>query len=114
MALAYQLNRKITIERPDATKDPEYNSEVIVWTPVASRIWAGVQDMMPSKTEAAKMGLRVATQQTRIRIRNRSGISADMRIVLHGAEDKVFQIVGGPAEVQGRVLLEMLCEAYSV
>lgn len=114
MSLAYSLNRKITIEQPVSTRDPDYGSEVIVWTPVASRIWAEVQDMMPSKTEAAKMGLRVATQQTRVRIRNRGGIAPDMRIVLHGAEDKIFQIVGGPAEVHGRILLEMLCEAYTV
>lgn len=114
MSLAYQLNRKITIEQAVTTRDPDYGSEVIVWMTVASRIWAEAKDVVPSKTEAAKMGLRVATQQTRIRIRNRPGITSDMRITLHGAEDRIFQIVGGPAEVQERVLLEMLVENYTV
>ena len=111
-ALAYTLNRKITIERP-TTIPGDFGPQPGAWEPVASRIWAEVQDAMPSRTEAARNGLRIAAQQARIRIRNRAGITSDMRIVLHGPTDKVYQIVGGPAEIHGRVLLEMLCEAYS-
>jgi SPP1 family predicted phage head-tail adaptor len=114
MSVGAKLNRKITIERPTTTDSGGYGQQPGPWEVFADRIWAEAKDMVPSRTEAAKMGVRVAAQQTRIRIRNRPGITSDMRITLHGAEDKVFQIVGGPAEVEGRVLIEMLCEAYSV
>ncbi len=119
---AGDLDRQITIEYPAKTQDPDYGTEIITWTPlatvgsppVAQRFWAEVQDAMPSRAESVQQGLAVARNQTRIRIRWRSDISSDMRVIVHGDTDVLYQIVGGPAEIRGRkVMLEMVCERYS-
>lgn len=107
------LDRRITIEQKSITQDPNYGTEVIAWTVVASRIPAQVQDALPSKSETTKDALRMATQPSRVRIRYRSDITSDMRITVHGSSDRIMQIVSGPAEIGRREWLEMMVEAYT-
>lgn len=109
-----QLDRRITIQQKTVTQDPDYGTEVTSWTTFASRIAAQVQDALPSKSESVQQGVRVATRPARVRIRYRSGITSDMRVVVHGATDRTMQIVGGPAEIGRREWTELVCEEYSV
>ena len=109
-----QLDRRITIERKTVTQDADYGTEAITWTTFAARISAQVQDVLPSKSESVQQGMRVATRPARVRIRYRTGITSDMRIVVHGATDRTMQITGGPAEIGRHEWIEMTCEEYSV
>lgn len=120
---AGELDKQISIERKSVTVDSTYGTEVISWVPlspigspaVAQRFWAQVQDFMPSRSESVRQGLSVARDQVRIRIRYRSGIDSSMRIIVHDSDgDKTYQIVGGPAEIEGRKkFLEFVCEKFS-
>lgn len=109
-----QLDRRITIQQKTVTQDPDYGTEVTSWTTFASRIAAQVQDVLPSKSESVQQGIRVATRPARVRIRYRTGITSDMRVVVHGTTDRTMQIVGGPAEIGRREWTELVCEEYSV
>ncbi|MFD1951370.1 head-tail adaptor protein [Sphingomonas arantia] len=79
------------------------------WVPVDT-VWAGVQDLLPSRSERTDDGLVLATGRARVRIRWRDDITADMRI-LHG--ERVMQIIAGPAMLGRRGGLEMMAEDYS-
>lgn len=115
--------RQITIERQQVTQDPTYGTDVVAWVPlvaqagsptVAARFYAEVQDVMPSRSESVALGLSVAKNQTRIRMRWRDDITSAMRITVHGDSDVVYGIVGGPAEYGGRKdRIEMICERIS-
>lgn len=118
---AGQLDRRITIERKVVTQDASYGTEVVTWVPlvatgspaVAVPLWAQVQDVLPSRSEAVLHGLVLARNQTRIRIRYRNDVDSLMRITVHYATDIVYQIVGGPAIIGRNEWLEMMCEKYS-
>lgn len=119
---ASDLDHQVTVEYKTAIQDPDYGTDDITWAPltttgsppVAERYWAGVVDIPPSRSESVKMGLEIARNQTRIRMRYRNDIDSSMRITVHGDTDVVYQIVAGPAQVQGRKqLIEMVCEKYS-
>lgn len=121
-ALAGALDRQITIEYPEKTQEQTYGTEVVTWRPlvtigsppVAMRFRASVKDMVPSRSDAVTQGLAVARDQTRIRFRYRDDITGDMRVIVHGDHDTIYQIVGGPAEVGDRKsLIEVVCEKYS-
>ena len=109
---AGQLNRRITIQAHQSVDDPVYGPQPAGWVDMVT-VWAEVQDALPSKSESLKDGLVVAYNRTRVRIRYRSGITADMRIVELGGLQRTLQIVGGPAILGNKVGIEMLCEEYS-
>jgi head-tail adaptor len=114
MAAPFKLDTKVTIERKTAAVDPDYGTPVEAWEPVATRIWANVQDVLPSKSmEAATNGLQVGRQQSRLRVRANHAVSLDMRVILHGRGDKVMQIIAGPALLDDRMHQEFMIEAYS-
>lgn len=119
MPSAGTLDRRITIEAKGVMKEHEYGSEVPGWLPVASRIPASARDALPTvrRMERIEQGLESASQMTRIRIRYRSGITPDMRILLHGKTgepDRMLKIISGPAEVGRREGLEFMTESWSV
>jgi len=124
MASAGKLDRQISIERKQTTQDPVFGTEIVSWVPlvaqagsptIAERFWAEVQDVMPSRAEVVQQGLTVARNQTRIRMRWRDDIDSSMRVTVHGDTDTVYNIVGGPAEIDGRKgLIEIVCEKFSV
>jgi SPP1 family predicted phage head-tail adaptor len=114
-AISYAMNRRITIEQKVVTQDVDYGTEVVTWAAITngSRIAANWQDELPSRSESVKNGIRIASQQARVRIRHRTDITSAMRVTLHGTTDRTYQIIGGPAEVNGRRQVEMMVELYS-
>lgn len=122
--IAGRMDREITIQQKSITFDADYGTEVIEWVPlvvaslsplVGERFAAEVLDMLPSRSEAVLQGLTVARNQTRIRIRWRDDVTSAMRILLHNETDEVYDIVGGPADVDGRKSkLEFVCERHTL
>lgn len=110
---AGQLDRRITIESKVTRVDPDYGTETVAWETFAGRISAQVQDVLPSKSESAADGLVIATRPARVRIRYMSGITSDMRLIVHGATDRLMQIVAGPAELGRREGIELVATEYS-
>ena len=106
------LDRRITFEYPSVTAD-EYGAPVTTWKTLAT-VWANVQDVLPSRSEAVtQQVLSQSKNQTRIRFRYRADVNSAMRIVLRGATDRVFNIVGGPAEIGRHEYMEIMCEVYA-
>jgi len=120
---AGSMTREITIEKKEVTVHSVYGTEVVTWVPlvaqagspvVAERFRAEVQDAMPSRSEAVTQGLQIARNQTRLRMRWRDDVTSAMRVTVHGDSDVVYQIVGGPADIDGRKsMIEMVLEKYS-
>lgn len=103
-----KLDRLVHIERP--TADESFDGAGSgAWTPVAE-VWAEVQDALPSRGERLTEGLNIATRPARVRIRYRTDITPDMRLVMG---DRVMQIVAGPAELGFREGTELMVEDYS-
>ena len=105
---AGQLDRRITIERKTGARDPKYGTQADQWEPVFARIPAQVKDELPSKSEKVSSGVRTTSAPARIRIRYMSGITAEMRIVVHDQVERVMEIVGAPAEIGRREWLEFV------
>ena len=121
-----RADRLITIEQPRRSVDPTYGTETIVWIPllaeagsptVAVKFFAEIEDFLPSRSEGVTLGLQVARNQTRMRMRWRSDVTGDMRVTVHGLtsdQDVLYSIVGGPAQILGRMaMLEAVLERYS-
>lgn len=114
MMKAGDFDRTISVQYRYATQDTLYGTPIVTWLTLG-RYKAQVQDSLPSKSESVLQGLSIARSQTRIRMRYRDDIYSTMRILLHGdGKDLLYQIVGGPAQIQGRKqFMEMMCERYS-
>jgi SPP1 family predicted phage head-tail adaptor len=112
MTAPFRLNEKVTIEKRTVARDPDYGTEVEDWEVVASRVWANVQDMLPSRGESTTNGLVTSLSRTRLRIRIRNDITSAMRVTLHGKGDRVMQIVAGPALLDDRWHMELMLEGY--
>jgi head-tail adaptor len=117
---AREHDRQILIEYPSKTPDDIYGTANVVWKPLSTvngqpeKFWAQVQDALPSRSEAVTQGLMAARNQTRIRMRWRNDVDSSMRITVYGDTTIVYQIVGGPAEIEGRKeRIEFVCERYS-
>jgi head-tail adaptor len=113
MVAPFRLDDKVTIERKTVARDPDYGTEVEAWAPVATRIWANVQDLLPSRAESTDNGLRIGVQRSRLRIKNSAAITATMRVTLHNKGDRVMQIIAGPAMLDDREHTEFALEGYS-
>lgn len=109
---AGQLDRRITIES-QSTIDGDYGPQPGPWVAFASRIAAQVQDTLPGKSESVRQGIKINAQPARIRVRYRTGITSDMRVIVHGATDRTMQIIAGPAEIGRREWLEFVVTEYS-
>lgn len=105
-------NEKATFERKAVARDPVYKTETEVWEIVADRWWVEIQDVLPSRAETTENGLRSAVQQARLRVRNSSLLTADLRVTLHGRGDRVMQIISGPALLNDRIHSEFMLEGY--
>ena len=108
-----QYDSRITIEQPVITKDPDYGTDILTWTAFASRIAANVQDVLPSKSESTQQGIQIALRPARIRARYISGITSQMRVVVHGEVDRTLQIIAGPAMLGRKEGLEFMAQEYS-
>lgn len=109
---ALKFKDRIRIEAPGSDVDPDYGTPIESWVEVAT-VWAEIQDIMPSKSEATANGIRLATDSARVRIRHRDGITSDMRIVELTGSQRTLSIIGGPAAIFGRRELEMQVERFS-
>lgn len=118
-----RMNRQVTVERKVKSTDPEYGTQTVTWEPLAYdgspvspiRFWAEVVDVLPSREEGDVQGLTLNRNQTRIRMRWRDDITSDMRILVHtDGTDRVYQIISGPADMDGRKsMIEMICERFT-
>lgn len=105
---AGKLNKRITIQRP--TPHGSFTGAGReTWVDVAT-VWAEVQDRLPSRGEGMANGFNVASRPARVRMRYRSDITADMRIVLG---DRIMQIISAPAELGRHDGLELMVMDYS-
>ena len=105
----------ISFEGPVAAKESKFGTaQPVNWVRLIT-CKAAKQDATPSRSDAVRLGLEVGRNQVRFRFRYRADITADMRLVLHGDSDVVYQIVGGPAEIGDRRKdeLEIVCERYT-
>lgn len=110
-------------ERPPTARDAHFNTPTGDWEPiayepgsppVAERFRVEVQDVAPARAESVRQGLAVGSQLIRLRMRWRDDIDPTMRVTIFGDTNRVYQIVGGPAEIMGRKkMLELLCERYT-
>jgi head-tail adaptor len=106
------LNTRCRIEARSVTQDAVYGTELVTWTTLAT-VWCAVQDELPSKSEAVKQGLAIASQRMRVRMRYRTGIDSSMRLVISRPTETTYQIVGGPAILGNKDGLELVVEKYS-
>lgn len=112
MATPFKCDEKVTVEQLVGTADAAYGTPVKTWVVVASRYWANVQDMLPSRAESTEGGLRTAKLQSRLRMPGASTFTAEMRVTLHGHGDRVMQIISGPVLLDDRENYEFLLESY--
>ena len=106
------LDHRITIEKKVVTQDPDYGTEIVTWTPVAT-VWANIEDVLPTRSEAYRNRIAVSTDQIIIRFRYRTDIDSSMHIIAWRPNRNVYEIVSGPAEIGRHQYLEIGCERYS-
>ena len=109
---AAEFNRRCSIEYKSVEQEATYGTEIVTWIRLAE-VWAQVRDVLPSRSESVRTGVDLARNQVRIRMRWRADLDSSMRIVVHGGNDLIYQIVGGPAEVGRQEALEMVCERWT-
>ncbi len=103
-----KLDKLLTVERPFTAVGIEA-AGTGSWAFVM-RVWAEIEDKLPSRAERLDGGFNIASRPARVRMDVRDGITADMRFVL-GA--RVMQIIAGPAIVNQPEAMEFMVEDYS-
>lgn len=109
---AGDMRSRIRIESRSQFTDPDYGTTTETWS-LFAEVWAEIVDTLPTRAEANVNGLRVATDQARVRIRFLPGVNAAMRIVELNGMRRTFQIIAGPSMTKWREELEMMVEGYS-
>ncbi len=109
MIAAGSLDRRIQFEKPVTTRDPTYNTSKTTWEPHV-KVWAQVRDVLPSRAESVDENASMQQRPSRIRMRFREDITADMRVVYR---ERVMEIVSGPAELGRREGLELIVQELS-
>jgi SPP1 family predicted phage head-tail adaptor len=104
------LDKRITLQKPSATRDARLGTVKAGGWIDYKTLWAEVRDVLPSRAERLDDTINIARRPVRIRLRYRTDITSDMRI-LYGT--RVLQIVAGPAELGRRDGLELMAEEYS-
>lgn len=109
-----QYKDRVRIERKGAGTDPDYGTPVAnaVWIEVVT-VYAQVQDVLPSRAESQDNPIRIEKSPARIRMRYRTGITSDMRMVQLNRDNRVLQITAGPAVLGCKEGLEFMAEEYS-
>lgn len=107
---AGRLDRRISIEARTRTIDSTWRSvSQEGWSEVC-RVWANVQDLLPSRAERIADGVDLALRPCRVRIRWRGDVTGQMRVRY---QDRIMQIVSGPVELGRRDGLEFICQEVS-
>jgi len=113
MVAPFRKDDLVTIERRTGAMDPEYGTQVDAWEVVAANVWANVQDVLPSRSEATTAHVRIAKSSVRLRVQADIAITSDMRVLLQSRGGAVMQIVAGPALLDDRRHNEFMLEGYS-
>ena len=103
-----RLNTRLRVERKVAD-DSFDGAGAEVWAPVR-KVWAEVQDVLPSRGERQDGGFTTVTGRSRVRMDYRTDITADIRFIGRG---RTMQIVSGPAELGNRDGIEFMVEDYN-
>lgn len=96
MSLAARLNKRVLIQVPPTGQD-ENGEPLTTWTDLVTdttdhKVWADIQDISGREFVAAEAGQNKV--QTKITIRERSGIVPSMRVV-HGSDTYNIEAVLG-------------------
>ena len=74
-----QLRQRVTIKERVVARNG-LGEEVVAWSDVAT-VWASVEPVSGNERWIGQMDVRVASRTTRIRMRYRTGITEQMRVV---------------------------------
>lgn len=119
---AGELDQPVRIEYNAPTNTGAHGTPVDKWEPlvtlpgspvVAATLWAQILDDLPSRSEAVTQGLQVGRNQSRIRMRYRSDVTSAMRVV-HTIDGRIWNIIGGPAELGRKAFIELKGERVTV
>ena len=108
-----ELDQRITIEQRSVARGATFGEEDVTWSTLAT-VWAKVIDQVNIKKggdEEVKDNLRVHARRTRIVMRYRNDLGADMRVQWPD-RSRTFQITG-ISEIGRREAIELTCEEYS-
>ena len=102
-----RLNRRVVIERLEATTDPDYGSMINAWIPTHAA-WASIEPLTGREYVAA---MAVQAEKTvRIRIRYLAGITSEMRVT-HMGHIFMIQSVINPLDANRELVL--MCLEYA-
>lgn len=101
------MDRRVTLQSAAITRDA-VNCPVQTWSDVAT-VWASIRDLRAKETFAAEQAGSSVSKI--VGIRYRSGVSADMRIVLPGT---IVGRIAGITEIGRREKLELQVEVVDV
>lgn len=110
---ANKFRDRIRFEMPGIGTDPQYGTAIVAPWVFFDEVWAEIQDVAPSKSEASESGIRLAKDSTRIRVRYLPGLLSSMRIVELTGEQRTLSIIGGPASIFNGRELELMAERFS-
>ena len=83
------LRKRVTIQEKRADRDP-FGAERIIWVNVAT-VWAGVEPLRGREYLEAKQ--MQADVSTRIRMRYRSGVTPEMRVLYDGRTYEIESVI---------------------
>lgn len=107
-----KLRDQVRIERRTSSQDATYGTQTVTWATLAT-VAAEVQDVLPSRGERQAAGLKMENRPARIRMRYRTDVTSDMRLVLVSRANRVLQIVSGPAQIGNREGIELMAEEWT-
>lgn len=110
------LDQRVSFERKNITRDPEFGGEVITWEPIdePSTVWArctDVRDPARGGDEKVTQSAVVGQARTTVLVRWRGDISLDIMRIRWLDRDRTLSIVS-QAEVGRRDGLELSCEEF--
>lgn len=107
-SIARELDRFVRLERPVA--DGAFDGAGSGSWALVEEIWAGIVDVLPSRSEAPTAVVNMSARPARLRIRYRDDVRPNMRFV---DGDRIMQVVSGPADIRGRQRMqEFMVEDY--
>jgi len=107
-----RLNKRCRLEYKVVTQDPDFGTELVTWA-LHAVMHCGVEDVMPSRSEAVKQQLARAVNQTRWQTNFRSDIDSSMRVIIWRPTPVTYQIISGPAEIGDKKRIELMLARYS-
>lgn len=102
-----ELDKYLTIERP--IDDASFNGAGSGTWQLVDTVWAGVRDMLPSRTDRVATGTSMSKRPARVRMDYREDIVPGMRLVLG---TRIMSIVTEAAELGQRAGIEFMVEEY--